>query len=251
MNRTAVATATLLAFVAGAVSLCSYRAPLAAADTVNVSRASFEVRVETLGVLDAARSTQVTSTVRGDRGKLVYIIDDGASVKAGDVLARFDATPFEADVLKLTGEVRAKEAMVDFARQNLEVEKSQVKKTLDNGEFDLIAARQEHTRFLAYIEDLKGLVKKGYAVEGEIAQAQRKEEQLRTAFNKADTELGRLQKEAMFSVAKAAAELNRAETEVATSRAALATAQRDLENSIIRAPTPGFVVLSEVFLGTV
>jgi HlyD family secretion protein len=250
MNRAAIASAALLAFAAGGLTLCSYRAPLAAADTVSVARASFEVRVETLGVLDAARSNQVSSTVRGDRGKLVYIVEDGASVKAGDVLARFDATPFEADVLKLGGEVRAREAMVEFARQNLEVEKSQVKKTLDNGEFDLIAARQEHARFLAYIDDLKGLVKKGYAVEGEIAQARRKEEQLRTALNKADTELGRLQKEAMFSVAKAAAELNRAETEVATSRAGLATAQRDLENSIIRAPTPGFVVLSEVFQGT-
>jgi HlyD family secretion protein len=251
MNRTAIASATLLAFVAGAVTLCSYRAPLAAADTVNVSRASFEVRVETLGVLDAARSNQVTSTVRGDRGKLVYIIEDGASVKAGDVLARFDATPFEADVAKLTGEVRAKEAMVEFARQSLEVEKSQVKKTLDNGEFDLIAARQEHSRFLAYIEDLKGLVKKGYAVGGEVAQAQRKEEELRTKLNKAETELGRLQKEAMFSVAKAAAELNRAETEVNTARTALATAQRDLENSVLRAPASGFVVLSEIFSGPV
>jgi HlyD family secretion protein len=251
MNRTLGTATVLLVLVAGSVSLCSYRAPLSAPDTASVARATFDVRVETLGILDAARSQQVTSTVRGDRGKLIYIIDDGASVKAGDVLARFDATPFEADVLKLTGEVRAKEAMVEFARQNLEVEKSQVKKTLDNGEYDLIAARQDHARFLTYIEDLKGLVRKGYAVEGEIAQARRKEEQLRTALNKAETELGRLQREATFSVAKAAAELNRAETEVATARASLASAQRDLENSVIRAPTPGFVVLSELFQGTV
>jgi len=109
MNRTAIATASLLALVAGAVALCSHRAPLGTPDTVAVSRASFEVRVETLGVLDAARSFQVISTVRGDRGKLVYVVDDGASVNTGDVLARFDATPFEADVLRLGGEVRAKE----------------------------------------------------------------------------------------------------------------------------------------------
>jgi HlyD family secretion protein len=250
MNRNLVAAASVFALAAVGITTCSYRAPLATPDTVPVERASFEVRVETLGVLDAARSAQISSTVRGDRGKLVYVIDDGASVQAGDVLARFDATPFEADVLRLTGEVRAKEAMVEFARQNLEVEKSQVKKTLDNGEYDLIAARQEHARFLAYIDDLKGLVRKGYTVEGEIAQASRKEEELRTKLNKAETELGRLQKEAMFSVAKAAAELNRAESEVATSRAGLVTATRDLENSVLRAPAPGFVVLNEVFQGT-
>jgi HlyD family secretion protein len=251
MNRSLIASACLIALALGSVTLCSHRAPLAQQDAVSVSRASFDVRVEALGTLDAARAFQVNSAVRGDRGKLIQVVEDGTSVNAGDVLARFDATPFEVDILRLTGEVRAKEAMVDFARQNLEVEKSQVKKTLDNGEYDLIAARQDHARFEAYIADLQQLTGKGYAVEGEIAQAKRKETALRTSLQKTETELTRLQREAVYSVAKAAAELNRAESEVATSRAALETAKKDLDNTVLRAPTSGFVVLNEVFQGTV
>lgn len=249
--RAAAASIGLVLIAAGGITLCSHRAPLPTADVVNVARASFEVRVEALGTLDAARSFQVTSAVRGDRGKLIHVAEDGSSVSAGDVLARFDATPFEADILRLTGEVRSRDAMVEFARQNLEVEKSQVRKTLDNGEYDLIAARQDHARFLAYIDDLKALARKGYAVEGEIAQAQRKEQALRTALQKSDTELIRLQQAAVSSIAKAAAELNRAESEAATSRTALETARSDLEKTVIRAPSPGFVVLNEIPVGTV
>lgn len=251
MSRTWISAGALALLALGGVTLCSHRAPILDRHVVAVARDSFEVRVDTLGVLDAARAFQVTSAVRGDRGKLIYIVEDGTAVKPGDVLVRFDATPFEADIQRLTGELRSKEAMVEFARQNLEVEKSQVKKTLDNGEYDLISAKQDHGRFEAYIDDLKALARKGYAVEGEIAQARRKEAQLRTSLQKAETELGRLAKEATYSIAKAAAELNRAESEAATSRTALATARQDLANTTIAAPTAGFVVLHEIFQGAV
>ena len=248
----AFASAGALAFLAlGGITLCSHRAPPLDRDLVTARKESFEVRVETVGVLDAAHAFQVVSTMRGDRGKIIQVVDDGAAVAAGDVLVRFDATPFETDIQRLTGEARSKEALVEFARQNLEVEKSQVKKTLDNGEYDLLAARQEHGRFQAYIDDLSALARKGYAVEGEIAQAKRKEQQLVTALQKAETELGRLSREAVYSVAKAAAELSKAESELATSRAALATAQQDLAHAEIRAPTAGFVVLHEMYQGIV
>ena len=231
----------------GGITLCSHRAPAADNPLVGVKRAAFDVQVDTVGVLDAARAFQVTSKVRGGQGKIIQIVDDGSAVNAGDVLVRFDTTAFEADVRKLTGEVRAREALLDVAKQGLEMEKSQVHKTLDNGEYDLRAAKQELSRYQAYIEDLKALTKKGYAVEGEIAQARRKEEELTTKLQKADTELSRLSREAVFSVAKAASEVNKAESDLATSRAALKTAQDDLESTVIRAPSAGFVVLNEIF----
>ena len=212
---------------------------------------SFDIRVDAVGTLDAARSFQVISAVRGDRAKIVQIAEDGAAVKPGEVLVRFDAAGFDADVQRLTGEVRAREALLDYARQGLEVQKSQVKKTLDNGEYDLIAARQEHERFRSYIDDLGALVRKGYAVEGEVSQAKRKEQILLTSLQKAETELGRLTQEATSSIAKAAAEVNKAQSELATSKAALATAREDLARTEVRAPTAGLVVLNEIFQGTV
>jgi hypothetical protein len=127
--------------------------------------------------------------------------------------------------------VRAKEAIADFARQSLESRKSQVKKTLDNGEYDLISARQEHGALQRVHRGPEGAREEGLRGRGRSRPGAPQEEQLRTSLQKAETELGRLQREAVYSVAKAAAELNRAESEVATSRAALDSAPRDLDNA--------------------
>jgi len=245
--RSWLSAAAALLLLAGGVTLCSHRAPIFDRQLASVKRGGFDVRVDTVGVLDAARAFQVMSQVRGPRGKIIQVVDDGAAVNAGDVLVRFDPSAFEADIQKLTGEVRAREALLEVARQAFEMEKSQVHKTLDNGEYDQRAAQQELARYRAYIADLQKLAAKGYAVEGEIAQARRKEEELFTKLQKADTELSRLSREAVHSVAKAASEVNKAESELATSRAALKTAQDDLASTVIRAPSAGFVVLNEIF----
>ena len=243
--RTWLSAGALLGLALGTVALCSHRLPPQERQLATVRKEAFEVRVETLGVLDAARAFHVTSNLRGDRGKVAALANDGARVEKGDVVVRFDATPFEADVARLEGELRSREALVEYVRQNLEMEKSQVRKTLDNGEFDQRASQQEHARYRAYIDDLDALARKGYAVEAEIAQARRKEEQLVTLLRKAEAELGRLHREAVHKSAQAAAELNQAESEASTTRAALAAVRTELAQTEVRAPAAGFVVLHE------
>jgi HlyD family secretion protein len=242
---------SLLLLAAGSLALCSHSVPPPEHSLEPARRASFEVRVETVGTLDAARAFHVVSGLRGDRGRIAQISEDGAQVEKGDVVVRFDATPFEADLLRLGGELRSREAMVEFARQNLEMEKSQVHKTLDNGEFDRRNTQQEDDRYRAYIDDLEALQRKGYAMGSEIAQARRKEEQLLTLMHKSESELGRLQREAVHKVAQAAAELDKAESEAATSRAALAAVREEIARAEVRAPSAGFVVLHERFDGSV
>jgi len=46
-----------------------------------VAPRSFDITVDAIGVLDAARSHMVSSTIRGDRGKIIYLIADGIRVK--------------------------------------------------------------------------------------------------------------------------------------------------------------------------
>jgi HlyD family secretion protein len=241
----------LVLLATGGLALCSHRAPPAEHQLATARLGSFEVHVDTVGVLDAARAYHVGSPLRGDRGKVVAIAEDGAQVERGDVILRLDATAFEQEMLRLGGELRGREAMVEYARQNLEMEKSQVHKTLDNGEFDLHAARQEHARFGAYIDDLEALARKGYDVRGEIAQARRRAEQLANQSRKAEAELGRLQREAVHKVAQAAAELHKAESDAATSRAALDAVRDELARTEVRAPAAGFVVLHEIHFGNV
>ena len=46
--------------------------------TALVTERDFDVVVETIGTLDAAQSTIVSSTIGGERGKIIWLIDEGS-----------------------------------------------------------------------------------------------------------------------------------------------------------------------------
>jgi len=165
----------------------------------------FKVNVHTVGVLDAARSHMVSSSVRGDKGKIIFLIEDGSHVKKGDVLVRLDPTPFEEDIDRLTEEVRNLEAAVEAERQVFKWEKNQVEKEIKTAEFNVRVAKleyqrlikgegpiqltqyktevektkQEEEKYTAYIADLKQLTKKGFSNISEISLAKKKQFELK------------------------------------------------------------------------
>jgi HlyD family secretion protein len=176
-----------------------------------VSERSFEVMVDTIGVLDAARSHMVSSTIRGDKGKVIFLIDEGTRVQEGDVLVRLDPTPFEEEVHRLKGEVLSLEAAVDAAGQILEWEKSQVEREVKTADFNLKVseldlkrlvegdgplqlaqlkgemekAKEEHTRYASYLADLEILGKQGVDTLTEIKLAKDKTSELTEKYDAA------------------------------------------------------------------
>ena len=60
--------------------------------------------------MDAARTHMISSAVRGDKGKIIFLVEDGSSVAKDDILIRLDPTPFETEIHRLGGEVRSLEA---------------------------------------------------------------------------------------------------------------------------------------------
>ena len=177
-----------------------------------VSEQSFEVMVDTIGVLDAARSHMVSSTIRGDKGKIIFFIDDGTKVHKGDVLVRLDPTPFEEEIHGLKGEVLSLEAARDAAKQILEWEKSQVEREVRTAEFNLKVAelelkklvqgdgplqlaqlkgemekaKEEHTRYASYLSDLEILGQKGVDTLTEIKLAKEKTAELTEKYETAN-----------------------------------------------------------------
>lgn len=146
-----------------------------------------DIEVRTVGVLDAARSHMVSSTIRGDKGKIIFIVEDGSHVKEGDVLVQLDPTPFEEEINRLSDEARNLKSAVEAEQQILKWEKNQVEKEIKTAEFNVKVANLEHERlvkgegpiqlaqyqtemekakqeqekFIAYITDLEKLSKKG------------------------------------------------------------------------------------------
>ncbi len=264
-----------------------------------VSSKSFDITVNAVGVLDAARSHMVSSTIRGDRGKIIYLISDGAQVKPEDVLARLDPAPFEEEVSQFESEVQSLEAAVAATEQMLEWEKSQVEREIRNAEFNLEVAgldlkrlkqgegplklsslksemtkvEEEYKRYLAYIDDLEILKEKGFGNKREIASAREKcaelKEQYATAeknyssykihvlpslvksgeakVKQTEMELGQLTKGGVFRIAKAKSAYNEVCGKLQIVKSALANARRELENTVIRAPSSGIAIHFEAY----
>jgi HlyD family secretion protein len=153
----------------------------------------------------------VSSAIRGDKGKIIYLVDDGALVAKDDVLVRLDPTPFETEVHRLGGEVRSLTASVDSARQMLEWEKNQKEREIQTARFNLKVAKlelhklvegegplqlaqykgeldkakEELDRYQDYIVELGKLRDQGFGNPTEITLARQKVDQLREMYDTA------------------------------------------------------------------
>ena len=237
--------------------------------TVKAEKRGFSVSVEAVGELDAARSTVLFSQVRGDRGKIVFIINDGTKVKKGDVLVRLDPTFFEEKVTRLTAKVQECEAVVSAQEQILEWEKVQSEREIKTAEFDLRAAQldliklekgdgplelirlqgaaQEAKRDWkekkGYLLDLKKLEKQGYANISEIAQANNRVSEAKEAYEVTSRQLRSYRDFVLPSLTeKIRAQVSRAKMnqeqirkgagfKIGKAIAALRKAQQDLEST--------------------
>jgi len=191
---------------------------------------SFDITVNTIGLLDAADSQMVSSTVRGDKGKIIHIVGDGSRVEKGEVLVRLDPTPFEEEVHRLTGEVKTLEAALDATRQILEWEKNQIEREILAAEFDLKVAqlelkkllegegpiqtaqyqtemekaREEFNRYQGYISELEFLEKEKKIQIAEVSLAREKRKELQEKFNSASLKLDNYQKHVFPALTEAA-----------------------------------------------
>jgi len=176
-----------------------------------VGERSFRVKIVTTGTLDAAHSDTICSEVRGDRGKIVFLIEEGSRVNKEDVLIRLDPTCFEEDVRIYTSKVGEAESGVDAWEQVVEWEKSQGEKELKVAEYDariaeldlktlekgdgpiemarldtnLIDTKRTFNDSKSYVVDLVNLLDKGFSNITEISQAKAKLEENRKKYEAA------------------------------------------------------------------
>ncbi|MEA1947877.1 MAG: HlyD family secretion protein [Thermodesulfobacteriota bacterium] len=196
----------LVAVIALLLSRCFSRPASAIRDSqlVRVASGDFDINVKTVGVLDAARTHMVSSTIRGDKGKIIFLVEDGSIVTKDEVLVRLDPTPFETEVHRLSGEVRSLDAAVESAKQMLKWEKNQRELEIQTAEFNLKVAelelhklvkgdgplqlaqykneldktREEYDKYQAYISDLDRLQAQGFTNPTELSLARKKVEEL-------------------------------------------------------------------------
>jgi HlyD family secretion protein len=219
MNRisyrksTLIIAVSLVVLLAGVLSRCFFKSSttIAQAQLAQVKKGDLDIQVQTVGVLDAARTHMVSSAIRGDKGKIIFLVKDGSPVAKDDVLVRLDPTPFETEVHRLGGEMRSLTASVESAKQMLEWEKNQKEREVQTARFNLKVAKlelrklvegegplqlaqykseldkakEELDRYQAYIAELGKLREQGFGNPTEITMARQKVDQLNELYETA------------------------------------------------------------------
>jgi len=165
-----------------------------------VEKRNFKVTVQTVGVLEAAKSHMISSQVRGSQGKIIYLIGDGEQVNQDDVLVRLDPSPFEDEIDRIKAQADSLSASFDASTQLFEGEKNEVEQMIATAEYnkkvaeldlerlvkgegplkltqykdEMDKAGLELSKYKAYTADLEALQEKGFDDPAEISQAREK-----------------------------------------------------------------------------
>lgn len=205
--------------------------------TEKAQKRSFHVDVNTIGELEAARSTIISSSIRGDLGKIIYLIKDGANVKEQDLLVKMDPTPFEEKIEELEAKIKEQEMLVKAYEQLLEAEQSAAEHEFKIAAFEAESAQLELNKIIngdgpievsrlqsvlqkarikyeeleGYSNDLLELEKKGYLNTVEFKQAQKKLQEEKEAYEVASKQYNSFVEHVQpMQIKKAEASLKRA-----------------------------------------
>lgn len=92
----------------------------------NVQRRSFELTVVESGDIDAAERLEMKSRVEG-RPTIMYVVEEGAEVAAGDLLVRLETEELRTKIEETSLNVEKARADEVYARRGLEIEREEAK----------------------------------------------------------------------------------------------------------------------------
>ena len=173
--------------------------------------------LETFGEIEARRTLELRAAVAGRIVGLSPEFEDGASVKAGDLLVSIDPSDLEAQVARLSADLADAEA-----------EERDAERGLDLALLDLAAAEQQASLRQQAFERQLGLADRGVGSAASVETAE-----LAAAAAEAVV-ITRRQ-----ATTQAEARIDLAATRLARAGIALAEAKRDLDDTTIVAPFDG------------
>jgi HlyD family secretion protein len=190
-----------------------------------VERGPISSKVSASGTLNAVVTVTVGSQVSGQIKEL--LADFNTEVKAGQIIARIDPTPFEAGVRQADADLQLAKANVSNARAGVAAAHAEVSRSAAAE----VQARQD-------LERKRTLAARGVYSQSVIDTAVAVEDQAVATLDSAKAKL--LQTEAQVETAEAT---------VAMKDAVLKQMQFNLDHSIIRSPVDGVVISRSVDTG--
>ncbi len=106
--------------------------------TWTVSRRNLRITVSDRGTLESQKTVNGTCELHGYENKIIFIVEEGDTVKKGDIVVRFDGSEINKAIAQAEIEVNQATGEVDTTRQEVEIEKNK-------GESEIAAAQLELT----------------------------------------------------------------------------------------------------------
>ena len=232
--------AVFLLVVAAASALwCGCRrsgSPMSVAEGDTVIRGPLSVWTACEGTLEARRVDTLFSRFQG-RGTLIELVPEGAQVKQGDVLARLDGSDLEHDLVKLKNELARSEAKLDalenaeipLERRDLEVQSKDLQQQCESERQILADTRELAERKLVSTREIDQEELRLLALEAKAAQLE--------------------QRHTLVEAHLYPAKLAQARADVDAALEQVRSAQRQLSNCVVTAPSSGLVVYLPLQVG--
>lgn len=103
--------------------------------TVDVTPGQFDVFVVESARLDARQSVTLASELPSNRGKIIWLVEEGTYVSEGDLVTRFDPAPFEDALAKLNREYQDGTAALALAEAELQIQIRTGEESVEQAEY--------------------------------------------------------------------------------------------------------------------
>lgn len=235
LSRLLIPTVALLLVGAGGIwAWQTWRSQQQRAEQTQVEAKTVEAVQQDLTITIAASGTVQPITPVNispkQPGRLVaLLVDQGDRVRAGEELARMDASNLQGPLLQAQGALGEAQANLQKLKAgNRPQQIGQAEQALAEAQADLVAIRASHERNQALYQS------------GALSQAERDRSQ--ADYAAAQARLNRLQQELDLTRAGARSEeLAAAQAQVVQAQGALKTLQTQLNDTVIRAPFAGLI----------
>jgi len=194
--------------------------------TTRVTRGSLELSVHANGELRASKSAMLIAPSVGGTLRILRLLDAGAAVKAGEVIAEFDPSEQQYALEQARSELEEAEQQIVKKKADLEVQTAEDRVELLTARFDVRRAELDN------LTDRELISANAYA-KNQLAleQAKRRLEQITSdAKTRIDTNRAAL----------ALVEEKRAKAALAATRA-----QQNIDSLVLKAPIDGLVVIRD------
>lgn len=173
---------------------------------------TFDISIIESGILQARRSVTLASELPSNKAKIIFLKPEGATVKPGDVIVKFDKSPFVEEVNKLSGEISDAKAALAQAEEEVQLTIEQGKANNEAMQHDVEVARLNFVNLKNADLPIRRLKSRNdhRAAEQKLRQAEKKAGSMKDLLQQGFT------KRREYELAKAAINTARAELELAT-----------------------------------